>query len=146
MEPVTNEAIFSGFKTNFKTYINGDKPVGSALCGPCLVVKMFVRSVRQLCTATAKSGLIKGAFVPIGTGLLRATAYSPVPSMATDLTPSRIWTDVLKERIPVGETVSQETMELDSVMRKRKKKMKKHKLRKRRKREKAEKRKLSQGR
>ena len=37
------------------------------------------------------------------------------------------------------------TMELDSVMRKRKKKMKKHKLKKRRKREKAEKRKQSQG-
>ena len=42
-------------------------------------------------------------------------------------------------------TQCRETIQLDSVLRKRRKKMKKHKLRKRRKREKALKRKISQG-
>lgn len=49
----------------------------------------------------------------------------------------------VEQREPIQQDI---TMQLDSVLRKRRKKMKKHKLRKRRKRERADKRKLSQGR
>lgn len=45
----------------------------------------------------------------------------------------------------IGPNLNDETLQLDSVLRKRRKKMKKHKLRKRRKRERAMKRKISQG-
>lgn len=106
---------------------------------------MFLRTVRQLCTATARGPTSFGHFMPVESGLLKTTVQSPAPMMSASLTPPRIWTNV-KQQEPVVGSGLQVTMELDSVMRKRKKKMKKHKLRKRRKREQAEKRKLSQGR
>lgn len=67
------------------------------------------------------------------------------PVMPLSVGPTLNWTSFKNSGV-LEERKSEITMELDSVMRKRKKKMKKHKLRKRRKREKAEKRKLSQGR
>ena len=53
--------------------------------------------------------------------------------------------DIIQNHICDPSIQNDETLQLDSVLRKRRKKMKKHKLRKRRKREKALKRKISQG-
>lgn len=105
---------------------------------------MLARSVRQICTATTRSAVRLGA--PVELGLFKTSMVLQVPMVNPAVAPPITWTNVVKEREAVKGPVSQITMELDSVMRKRKKKMKKHKLRKRRKREQAEKRKLSQGR
>lgn len=114
--------------------------------------EMLVRGLRQLCTATAR-----GVARPCEIGLLSTNKHSmhahiqtpPLPAqkiVTPGCMPSLIWSDLLRVHEIQKEKDSQVTMQLDSVMRKRRKKMKKHKLRKRRKREKAEKRKLSQGR
>lgn len=102
---------------------------------------MFGHSFRRLCTVSFGS-IRRPHAVPLEIGLFKTTLKSPISIIPQSMGTNLMWDSALRDPEPKGEV----SMELDSVMRKRKKKMKKHKLRKRRKREKAEKRKLSQGR
>ena len=75
-----------------------------------------------------------------------SSVVTPVTHAEVSTVGTSISTNVVHEEVGDSNMQGQPSMELDSVLRKRRKKMKKHKLRKRRRRERAEKRKLSQGR
>lgn len=115
----------------------------------CIPGEMFFRSIRKLCTgplrAVPRAPLPPFMPVPMnGTAGVKFALQQPLIAGIIRSPNQTILPWPL--RSPIQDSVRDDGMQLDSVMRKRKKKMKKHKLRKRRKREKAEKRKLSQGR